>query len=376
VAEIVAQFAPSSTLGLPLRPEQRRALRDIVRCRTAELGGHLDVCSRCGYERPSYNSCRNRHCPKCQALRQHQWLEQRIERIVPTHYFHVVFTVPSELHPLCRRHGGSLFALLFEAASQTLLELGRDPQWLGAQLGISCVLHTWSRSLAFHPHVHCVVTGGGLSPDRTRWVAAPPDFLFPVQVCGSLFRGKFLTQLRGLAQKGALGLDEPEAFERLIDSLYRKKWVVYAKRPFGGPEQVFRYLGRYTHRIAISNHRIVCVDEHTVVFKTKHGQTATVSPLEFVRRFVQHVLPPRFVRIRHYGLMAPSNVHSKLQTARALLDQGSTCVPRRLRRARLRTFSDVLYQLTGIDLSLCPRCALRTLSSQPLPPTRAPPAYA
>jgi hypothetical protein len=373
-----------------LTPEQHAVLSAIERCRTAALGGHLDVCAACGYSEPSYNSCRNRHCPKCQALAQARWIEGRMQRVLPTHYFHVVFTLPAELRPLAAHNRRRIFDLLFAAASATLLELGRDPERLGAELGITMVLHTWARDLQFHPHVHAIVTGGGLSLDGTRWVHAPPDFLFPVQVMGALFRGKFLAALDAAYARGELTLPEeggptdPEAWDRLRDRLYRLPWVVYAKRPFGGPEQVIRYLGRYPHRVGISNQRLVRMDDDGITFRTKEGKTVTLLPEPFLARFLQHVLPDGFVKIRHYGLMASSHATTKLELARERL---APVTAARLCRAAeppgtgdddRGSFVLVLLRLTGIDVRLCPACHQPTMVRQPLPgpPSRAPPVAA
>ena len=234
-------------------------MRAIVTCRTAARGGHLDVCDQCGYARPAYNSCRNRHCPKCEALREARWIEARMARLVPSHYFHVVFTLPATLRPLVLRNRRRLFTLLFRAATQTLLTVGRDPARLGARLGVTAVLHTWTRDLQFHPHLHCIVTGGGLALDPPRWFATARRHLFPVRVLSRLFRGKFLAALaRAYAARhldlagGCTPLADPHAFARFKDQLYRQDWIVYAKRPFAGPERVLQYLGCYTHRTAIS----------------------------------------------------------------------------------------------------------------------------
>jgi hypothetical protein len=301
---------------------QHDVVRAIIGCRTPALGGHLDRCTHCGFETPAYNSCRNRHCPKCQALNQARWVESRLERILPVHYFHLVFTIPSELHSLARNNRAKIFALLFRSATDTLLTLAADPKWLGkdAQLGITAVLHTWTRDLLFHPHVHCIVTGGGLARDQSQWVPAPHDFLFPVHVVGALFRGKFMAGLQELLDKGELHDDVPDrAARRRRQRLYKTSWVVFAKRPFGGPEQVYRYLGRYTHRVAISNARLVSVDDQAVVFRTRGSDTASLSPTEFIGRFLQHVLPNQFVKIRHFGLMASGNVNTRLRHAATLL---------------------------------------------------------
>jgi hypothetical protein len=344
----------------PLTPEQHRVLRDIARCRTAALGGHLEVCPRCAWEHPAFDSCGNRHCAKCQAFAAQRWLDRGLDRLPAIHYFHVVFTLPHELHSICRQHPAELYALGFEAASAALLELGRDPQRLGAQLGITAVLHTWTRKLHYHPHLHCVVTGGGLSLDQDRWLSTPPDFLFPVRVAAALFRGKVLAALRDRLSPV------------LRDQLYRRRWVVYCKPPFGGPDRVFEYLGRYTHRVGISNRRLLRIEDDTVTFATKHGQTETCSRVEFLRRVVQHVLPRQFVRIRHYGLLASRNVPTRLRRAQHCLQTAGAVIPRRLRR-RARDWHAWYHSITGIDLRACPRCKYPGLERRPLAAARAPP---
>lgn len=347
-----------------LTPAQHAVLRDIVRCRTAALGGHVDVCRGCGYSAVAYNSCRNRHCPKCQSLSQARWIERRMQRVLPTHAFHVVFTLPSQLHGLAMVDREAIFDILFASAAETLLELGRDPKRLGAELGITSVLHTWTRELRFHPHVHAIVTGGGLSLDGERWVPTKPDFLFPVRVIGALFRGKFLHRLARAWGRGELRLEGPAAalsdrdrFARLLDKLYKIRWVVYAKPPFGGPEQVFRYLGRYTHRVGLSNRRLLSLDHRGVTFRTRGEQVVTVTPHEFLRRFVLHVLPKGYVKIRHHGLMAPSHASTRLAVARRLLqaDAPVEASPGTTPRAP-RDFCELLLALTGVDLHSCPRC--------------------
>ncbi len=367
-----------------LGAEQSAAVRDILRCRTARLGGHLEICSHCGFERPAENSCRNRHCPKCQALASARWVETRMRRVLPTHHFHVVFTLPAELHSLARRNRALVFELLLRAAAETLLDLARDRRWLGepAQLGVTTVLHTWTRELRFHPHAHCIVSGGGLSLDQQRWVPAPADFLFPVRVLGALFRGKLLDALARARRLGRLALPDSiaddRALRRRLDRLYRQSWVVYAKRPFGGPEQVYRYLGRYTHRIAISNARLLSDDKRGVTFRTRGGLTATLPRGQFVRRFLDHVLPSGFVKIRHSGLLASGNVGSRLESARRLL-AGPAELPTEVTPELDDDFRHVMLRTTGLDLRECPVCRQRSLERRPLPsralaPARAPPA--
>ena len=379
-----------------LTAEQHTVMRAVEVCRTLALGGHVDVCTACGHERPAYNSCRNRHCPKCQGLAQARWIAQRSARLLPTSYFHVVFTLPAALRALAHRNRRRVFTLLFDAAAQTLLTLGRDPTRLGAQLGITAVLHTWTRALTFHPHLHCLVTGGGLALTGDHWVAAPRRHLFPVRVLSQLVRGKFLAALDRAYRAGELqfggrcaALADPATFRRWRDQLYRQEWVVYAKPPFGGPQQVFQYLGRYTHRVGIANHRLQAMDAAGVRFATKHGATVTLPPAEFIRRFLLHVLPPAFVKIRHYGLLAARHATTTLAVARRTLEDlplddpvataPTAAVHTDAGRPDWRTH---FTQLTGIDLSRCPRCARGTMIAHPVgipvrrALTRTPPAAA
>jgi len=331
VADVFRAHAAGYRARHPVSSEQRTVLRRLIACRTAALGGHVDSCDACGTVRISYNSCRDRHCPKCQARQQKEWVESRLSRLLPVPYFHVVFTLPEQLQPLGLKNRRVLYALLFRAASQTLLKLAADPRRLGAQIGFTAVLHTWGQNLLFHPHLHCVVTGGGLSPDG-RWVAGQEDYFLPVRVLGQLFRGKFLAGLKAAYQAGQLTLtgsvehlQEPREFRRLLDTLYRQSWVVYAKPPFGGAAQVYQYLGRYTHRVAISNRRLVSMEQDRVAFRYKdyadgaRQKVMTLNADEFIRRFLLHVLPKGFVRIRHYGLLAGRNVDTKLADCQRLL---------------------------------------------------------
>jgi len=371
VADIIRAHGEAFARAHVLLPEQHAVLRDIGRCRTAALGGYVDVCAACGHAEVGYHSCRNRHCPKCQSLEQARWVERRMERMLPTHSFHVVFTLPSELRTLAMLNRETVFDMLFASAAEALLELGRDPRWLGAQLGVTSVLHTWTRDLRFHPHVHCIVTGGGLSLDGERWVGTRPDFLLPKRVLGALFRGKFLARLQSAYARGELRLDgaaaslaERAAFARLRDKLYRKRWVVYLKPPFGGVDHAVRYLGRYTHRVGISNHRLLAFDERGVTFRTRGEGKATLAPDEFLRRLVQHVLPPGFVKIRHHGLFSASNVSTKLTAARRLLQGAPTTTPDVTRPPR--DFCDLLLALTGIDLRRCRRCGAGPVTRHPL----------
>jgi hypothetical protein len=299
--------------------QQLKAYRAVSRCRTAALGGHKDRCADCQYEAPiSYNSCRSRCCPKCQAQARQRWLEAQQRDLLNTNYFHVVFTVPHDLNPLALTSPQPFFDLLFEASSQTLLEVAADPKRLGAEIGFLSILHTWSSNLLPHYHVHCVVPGGGLSADHRQWIhTSHPLFLLPIPVLRTVFRNKFLAGLRQLYRKAMLdcrgpaaAFSEPAWFEELTAKLGKKTWFVYAKPPFGGPAHVLRYLGRYTHRMAISNHRLLAFDGNRVSFRWRdyaHGsrqRLMTLNAQEFLRRFFLHVLPRGFVRIRHYGLLA------------------------------------------------------------------------
>jgi hypothetical protein len=361
-------------------------MRAIETCRTAVLGGHEEVCDHCGHVERAYNSCRNRHCPKCQALPQARWVDGRIERLLPTNYFHVVFTLPDELRPLARHNRAAIFDLLFKAASATLLELGRDPAWLGGTIGVTAVLHTWTRELCWHPHLHCLVTGGALSADGTEWHPAKADFLFPVLVVSRLFRGKLLAGLRSLYRRGTLDLTghrcarlaDPAVFSRLVDRLYRKDWVVYEKPPFGGPEQTIRYLGRYTHRVGISNARLVAFDNGQVTFSTKHGRTVTVPAETFIGRFLLHVLPKGFVKIRHYGLMAASHATTTLERARVVLDherEPEAMTPSiEADPCEELSWKELYRLLTGDDLTICPRCGVGRMVPRPLSPPLEPPS--
>jgi hypothetical protein len=311
--------------GSHLSVTQKKALRDLALCRTAALGGHVERCLDCGHERPAYNSCRNRHCPKCQALSRARWLERESGYLLPVEYHHVVFTLPAELAELTAQHPAALYNLLMQSASATLREVAANPKRLGAQVGMLMVLHTWGQNLHHHPHVHCVVTGGGLSCNARgevdaspRWVSCRPGFFLPVRVLSRVYRGKFLAGLRALAAQGKVALPD-------LGPLYAKDWVVYAKPPFGGPEQVLKYLARYTHRVAISNHRLVKLDDGKMTFRyhdyadSRKEKLLTLSAEEFLRRFVQHVLPKGFMKIRHYGLLSSRQREARLRQARRLL---------------------------------------------------------
>jgi hypothetical protein len=336
VADVIRAAGPRflESARLCFSRQQWKALNAILRCRTAALGGHVDECSRCGKRVLSYNSCRNRHCPKCQANARHRWLQARRAELLPTRYVHVVFTLPHELAPLALVNKKLVYQLLFDASAQTLLELARDPRYLGAEIGFFSVLHTWNQKLQHHPHVHCVVPEGGVAADGSRWVRPRCNFFLPVKAMAKLFRGKFLDALRKAFSSGALrlpgrmrNLASPPAFGALLRQSCRNPWVVYAKRPFGGPEHVLQYLGNYTHRIAISNHRLIGLEKGSLRFRWRDSahqnkkRVMTLPVEEFLRRFFLHVLPPGFVRIRHFGLFANRLRKVSLDLCRTLLDE-------------------------------------------------------
>ena len=337
VADIIRMVGDSfrQRYSASLTWPQRKVLDAIARCRTAALSGGRDACVSCGHLAISYNSCRNRHCPKCQTGARDEWLAKRQLELLAVGYYHLVFSVPHMLVPLMWQNKRQLFSLLFEASAAALLDVAGDPRHLGAQLGFLCVLHTWGQTLTPHPHIHCVVPGGGLAPDHSRWIASRSSFLLPVKVLSRVFRGKFLAGLRRLFARDQLRffgecmpLREEKRFALFLRTLYRQDWVVYAKPPFGGPEHVLNYLARYTHRVAISNHRLLSVSATEVRFRWKdyahHSKQRTMilsSPKEFLRRFVQHVLPRGFPRIRYFGFLANRRRAHMLPLCRALLNQ-------------------------------------------------------
>ena len=337
-----------------------KVLLAIERCRTAVLGGHLDECTRCGHRAISYNSCRNRHCPKCQTGARDRWLEKRRRELLPMQYVHVVFTLPRQLASLALQNKKVVYDLLFRTSTETLLEVARDPTHLGAEIGFFSVLHTWSQKLELHPHVHCVVPAGGLSADRTGWIKPRHAFFLPVKVLSRVFRGKFVAALKRTFQGGRLSfhgdlksLAQPQTFFAWLRPLFRKDWVVYAKRPFGGPEHVLRYLGRYTHRVAISNHRLVSFAAQKVTFRWRDSahkneqRLMTLSLDEFLRRFLLHLLPDSFVRIRHFGVLANRRRATFLPLCFQLLGLAATPPPEQ----------DTSSANNASDLWLCPKCA-------------------
>jgi hypothetical protein len=336
VADIFRAAGPAyrATHAGHLSLHQLKVMSAIEHCRTAVLGGHVEACEDCGHWRIAYNSCRDRHCPRCQGAAARTWLAEREADLLPVGYFHVVFSVPAEVADIAWHNKAVVYDLLFRAASETMLTIAADRRHLGARIGITAVLHTWGSAMTHHPHIHMIVPGGGISLDGTHWVSSRPAFLLPVRVLSKLFRRLFLTRLFELHRAGRLaffgdqaGLREERAFQRLIARLRKKNWVVYAKPPFGGPEAVLAYLSRYTHRVAISNRRLISLDESGVTFRYKdyrrdgaeRYRTMTLATDEFIRRFLLHVLPKGFHRIRHYGLLASAGRKANVARARALL---------------------------------------------------------
>jgi predicted Zn-ribbon and HTH transcriptional regulator len=370
VGEVLRLYGDAYRQTHRLSTPALRVMHAIETCRTAALGGHLERCTDCGFERPAYDSCRNRHCPKCQSLAKARWLEARQAELLPVDYFHTVFTVPHDLNPLILANKACLYQILFEAVADTLLTFGADPRHhLGGQLGVLAILHTWDQQLRFHVHLHCVVPGGALDVDGDRWVSARPTFLFPVRALSSAFGRRFLARLEVAYRQQRLvfpaslaSVEAPAAFQAWVDTLRRHAWVVYAKPPFGGPATVLDYLARYTHRVAISNHRITAVADGQVSFTYRdrqHGgvlRDLTLPAASFIDRFLLHVVPPRFPRIRHVGFLANCTKKIRLAQCRRLLDAAPPPAP------PTRTTAEQMHALTGVDRSRCPHCHTGTMA--------------
>lgn len=336
VADVLRSYglAYRQDQGSSIPQSHLRVMRAIEACRTAELGGHVDTCTNCGKQEISYNSCRNRHCPKCQSVAKARWLQARLSELLPVGYFHVVFTLPEQIARIGLQNKRVLYDLLFKATAETLRKVAADPRYLGAEIGFLAVLHTWGQALSFHPHLHCVIPGGGFDPSRQRWVACRQEYFLPVRVLGRHFRRIFLQLLLKAYRQGSLefygelaDLQDPRRYAAWIRKACRHKWIVYAKKPFGGPKQVLEYLGRYTHRVAISNQRLINVADGKVTFswrdyRTEKLRLMTLEASEFIRRFLQHVLPDGYVRIRYFGLLANRNRSSNIEKARQLLASG------------------------------------------------------
>jgi Putative transposase/Transposase zinc-binding domain len=370
VAEVIRSCRDAflDQYGAGLTPVQRRALDDLTACRTAALGGHILGCMDCGHQEISYNSCGNRHCPKCRGTAAARWLETQADELLDTPYFHVVFTLPGALGPIALHSPREVYGLLMRAAAETLLEVAANPIHLGAEVGVLAVLHTWGQNLALHPHVHCVVTGGGLSLDESRWVAGRDDFFLPVRVLSRVFRGKFLSGLRAAYKRGRLRFsgdpalpDGSARFNALLSKVVRTEWVVYAKAPWNGAVTTLKYLARYTHKAAISNHRLVDLANGRVSFRWKdyargsRPGVMTLDSVEFVRRFLTHVLPSGFVRVRHYGLLANRHRREKLALSRELL--GMAVTPQAdMAPSEPDPVTPPGHEATVTPTRVCPRC--------------------
>ena len=372
VADIFRRYGAAyrESHGASLCIAQRRVMSAIELCRTAAVGGHVERCDHCDHQRICYNSCRDRHCPKCQSLARAQWLDDRRSELLDTQYFHVVFTIPQSIAAIALQNKEIVYGILFRAASETLRTIAADPKHLGAQIGFFAVLHTWGQALFHHPHLHCVVPGGGISPDGTRWISCRHKFFLPVLVLARLFRRLFLDYLRKAFDAGDLqffssleSLRTRDAFLRHIAPIQKKDWVVYAKRPFAGPEQVLKYVARYTHRIAISNNRLLVIDDGKVQFRWKdyrngHRQkTMTLGADEFIRRFLLHVLPDGFQRIRYFGFLANRYRAEKLALCRQLTQMSP---PRATRKVSM-DYRDRYEVLTGVSVKTCPLCRSGTM---------------
>ena len=366
VADVFRHFGPAfrDRHGASLSTARRRAMSAIELCRTAPLGGHAERCDECGHQRIAYNSCRNRNCPKCQGLARAKWLEDRQAELLDVPYFHVVFTLPDEIAAIAFQNQTVVYDILFRAASETLRTIAADPKHLGAEIGFLAVLHTWGQNLLHHPHLHCLVPGGGIAPDGRSWIACRPGFFLPVRVLSRMFRGLFLHHLTQAFAGGKLNffsvhrhLHEPAAFRRYLAPVHRTEWVVYAKRPFAGPAQVLDYVGRYTHRVAISNNRLVSMDNDKVRLRWRdyrdgnRQKTMTLQGGEFIRRFLVHVLPDGFRRIRYYGFLGNCHRAQKLALCRELLGMVPTA-----RADPPADYRDRFETLTGQSLRACPHC--------------------
>ena len=353
--------------GASMSTAERRVMSAIELCRTAALGGQIEQCDQCGHRCICYQSCRNRHCPKCQSLARARWIEDRRDELLNCEYYHVVFTVPDTIAAIAYQNKEVVYNILFQATAETLRTIAADPKHLGAEIGFFAVLHTWGSALLHHPHLHCVIPGGGLSPDGARWVPCKPGFFLPVRVLSLLFRRLFLERLQNAFDSGKLRffttlehLRDRREFARYLEPVSKSKWVVYAKRPFAGPEQVLDYVGRYTHRVAISNNRLLDIEAGQVSFRYKdyrnqsQQKTMTISAEEFIRRFLLHVLPHGFHRIRYYGIQGNRYRKEKLNLCRQLLGMAIPEVP--TEPSESQDFRDLHEELTGTSLRICPVC--------------------
>ena len=365
VADIFRIYSEDYLETRSLSFEQQQVIQKIVSCRTSAMGGHIHRCNECGYKQNVYNSCRNRHCPKCQTMAKEKWLNDRKTELLPTGYFHFVFTLPHELNPIILCNEKDLLDILFQAVNETLQAFAKDPQWrLQGQLGYIAVLHTWSQTLMDHFHLHCLIPGGVLSPEKDRWIPAHEKFLFRVGSLAKAFQNRYISKLQGIYNRNQLifpgktsETGTPDGFANLLKTLKTKKWIVYAKRPFAGPEEVLEYLGRYTHRVAISNHRLLSIDDGKITFAYKdrkdHNKTKsmTLKADEFIRRFLLHVLPNRFMKIRYFGFMFHRERHKNIELIRQYIDPDG-----QYNEKTEETVQEIMLRLTDVDITICPHC--------------------
>ena len=360
LADIFRRYGEEYRQRTALSYEQIKVMRHIETCRTAELGGHVEQCSECGFERIAYNSCRDRHCPKCQTMVKEKWLNDRKAELLPCGYFHLVFTLPHALNPIIRCNKKVTLSILFAAVNETLQAFAQDPQWqLGGKLGFIAVLHTWSQVLLDHFHLHCLIPAGVLSLTKDRWIPAKESFLFGVESLAKEFKNRYLRKMKKAYRKKELilpGYESSKKFRQLIEAVAEKKWIAYAKRPFAGPQQVLEYLGRYTHRVAISNNRIISCNNGEITFTYKdpdreETRQMTLAAEEFIRRFLLHVLPSGFMKIRYFGFLSHTNKKKSIPLLRELIDPDAD-LPKKLKE----TVQEMMFRLTGEDITCCPVC--------------------
>lgn len=362
VAEIFKEFGSKYRQNNKLPKQTHKVMNAIERCRTSELGGHIERCNKCGYVKIHYNSCRNRHCPKCQGLAKEKWLLAREREMLPVSYYHMVFTIPSELNPIALRNKKDVYNLLFKASAESLLELGKDPKYLGAEVGFISILHTWGQNLMDHPHIHVIIPAGGLSLDQRKWKSSRKNYFMPMKVISRLFKGKFMANYKNALSAGRIKFEgeikaynKKENHQALINRLYEKNWVVYIKEPFNNPLEAMKYLGRYTHRVAISNQRIIGIKDSKVSFRWKdyadknRNKVMNLKGEEFIRRFLLHILPENFMKIRHYGILSNRSRKKKLKRCREIFKLRQQPEPK-------LSWQELLLKLKGIDVTVCPSC--------------------
>ena len=358
LADILLKYKDEFLNKHKLCPQQTKALEDIIKCRTSELGGHISKCNQCGHKQQSYNSCRNRHCPKCQFIKQVQWVDKLKSKLLPIRHFHLVFTIPQSLHKLFYINQSVAYSLLFKASSKALKTASSNPNYLGAQTGAVSILHTWGQTLTYHPHIHMIVPSGGLTEDGMEWISSSKKYLFPVKVLSALFRGILNKYLEEAVSKGEIKLpDDIEDYAQLKTLIYAKNWVVFAKSPFASADRVVEYFGNYTHRVAISNHRILSLKDGKVTFRYKNYRsgnlqsTMTLGVMEFIKRFVRHILPSGFYKIRYSGILSSINIKTKLEECFSIINIGSY-LPKYEGLTSLEVFQDFI----GVNISFCPKC--------------------